>query len=112
MALVAAAALVFLPASSAAAAGPPTISEDGFTDSAITGPNTLEAPTAVQFVPGVSNGRFFVAEKMGVVKMFDGPGDGSATQVIDLRTAVADFGDRGLLGMALAPSFTTSGGDM
>jgi glucose/arabinose dehydrogenase len=105
-------ALLLITAGPAAADGPPAIVQDGFTDSAITGPGTLDGPTAVQFVPGVSNGRFFVAEKNGLVKMFNAPGAGTFTQVIDLRTAVADFGDRGLLGMALSPSFSTSGGDM
>jgi glucose/arabinose dehydrogenase len=105
-------ALLLLTAGPAAAVdGPPTIVHDGFTDSAITDPGDIDGPTAVQFVPGVSDGRFFVAEQKGVVKMFPGPNQ-APTTIIDLQTAVANFGDRGLLGMALSPSFTTSGGDM
>ena len=105
-------ALLLVGAGPAAATGPPTIVPSGFTDSAITGPDTLGEPTAVQFVPGVSTGRFFVAEKSGLVKMFDGPGDGTPDTIIDLADKVQNFGDRGLLGMALSPSFSTSGGDM
>jgi glucose/arabinose dehydrogenase len=94
-----------------ALADPPTIVHPGFVDSAITNLGDLDGPTAVQFVPGVS-GQFFVAEKKGVVWKFDQPNDPTPTQVIDLRAEADESGDRGLLGMALAPSFTSSGGDM
>ncbi len=66
----------------------------------------LTRPTAVRFA---ADGRVFVAEKSGLVKVFDGPGDATATTAIDVRTAVHDFWDRGLLGLALDPSFEANG---
>ena len=66
---------------------------------AITG---LSQPTAVRFSP---DGRVFVAEKSGLIKVFDGLGDTTATTFADLRTKVHNFWDRGLLGLALDPEF-------
>ena len=62
----------------------------------------LSNPTAVQFA---SDGRIFVAEKRGVIKVFDGLGDTTAVTFADLRTEVYNFWDRGLLGLALHPGF-------
>jgi glucose/arabinose dehydrogenase len=59
-------------------------------------------PTVVRFA---SDGRVFVAEKRGVIKVFDSLTDTSPTVFADLRTNVYNFWDRGLLGMALAPNF-------
>jgi glucose/arabinose dehydrogenase len=72
----------------------------GFQDtSIITG---LSQPTSVRFSP---DGRIFVAEKNGLIKVFDGIGDNTATVFADLRTKVHNFWDRGLLGLALDPDF-------
>ena len=54
-----------------------------------------------------ADGRVFVAEKSGLIKVFDGLDDTSPTVFADLRTKVHNFWDRGLLGMALAPNFPT-----
>jgi glucose/arabinose dehydrogenase len=62
----------------------------------------LTNPTVVRFVPG---GRVFVAEKGGMIKVFDSLGDTTPTTFADLRANVHNFWDRGLLGMALAPNF-------
>jgi len=62
----------------------------------------LSAPTVVRFA---SDGRVFVAEKSGIIKVFDSLSDTTPTVFADLRTNVHDFWDRGLLGMALAPGF-------
>jgi len=64
----------------------------------------LSAPVAVKFAP---DGRVFVAEKSGIVKVFDGLADSTATTVADLGPNVHDFWDRGLLGFALDPQFPT-----
>jgi glucose/arabinose dehydrogenase/PKD repeat protein len=64
----------------------------------------LTEPTNVEFAP---DGRVFVAEKRGVLKVFDGLDDPSATVVADLRTRVFSGWDRGLLGLAVAPDFAT-----
>lgn len=62
----------------------------------------LQRPTAVEFSP---DGRVFVTEKRGVVKVFDGVEDTTPTVVADLRTNVYNSWDRGLLGLALHPDF-------
>ena len=72
----------------------------GFQDTpAITG---LTLPTVVRFA---SDGRIFVAEKSGLIKVFHGFNDTAPVIVADLRTQVDDYWDRGLLGFALDPNF-------
>ena len=65
----------------------------------------LTNPTAVRFAP---DGRVFVAEKRGVIKVFDSLSDTTPTTFADLNVNVYNFWDRGLLGMTLAPNFPTS----
>ena len=64
----------------------------------------LTSPTAIEFSP---DGRVFVAEKSGIIKVFDGVNDTTPTIFADLRTNTHNYWDRGLLGMALDPQFTT-----
>jgi PKD repeat protein/glucose/arabinose dehydrogenase len=64
----------------------------------------LTNPTAVRFSP---DGRVFVAEKRGVIKVFDSLSDPTPVVFADLNANVHNFWDRGLLGMALAPNFPT-----
>ncbi|MGI8948364.1 MAG: PQQ-dependent sugar dehydrogenase [Ornithinimicrobium sp.] len=64
----------------------------------------LNNPTAVEFAKG---GKVFVAEKSGLIKVFDGLSDTTPTVFADLRTNTYNFWDRGLLGMALDPNFPT-----
>lgn len=65
----------------------------------------LAAPTAVRFA---RDGRVFVAEKGGTVKVFDSVADITAEVVIDLANEVHSFWDRGLLGFALHPDFPST----
>ncbi len=62
----------------------------------------LDHPMAVEFA---ADGRIFVAEKRGVIKVFDSLTDTTPTIFADLRTQVYNFWDRGLNGMALHPNF-------
>ncbi len=62
----------------------------------------LNQPTNIEFAP---DGRIFVAEKRGVIKVFDNLADTTATVFANLSTNVHDQWDRGLLGLALAPNF-------
>ncbi|HEU4491473.1 MAG TPA: PQQ-dependent sugar dehydrogenase [Jiangellales bacterium] len=64
----------------------------------------LTQPTVVRFA---ADGRVFVAEKRGVVKVFDSLADRTPDVFADLNVNVYNFWDRGLLGMALAPNFPT-----
>jgi len=62
----------------------------------------LSLPTVVRFA---SDGRVFVAERDGRIKVFDNLSDTTATVFADLSTNVHAYWDRGLLGMALHPNF-------
>ena len=74
----------------------------GFSDTvAISG---LTQPTTVAFA---GDGRVFVGEKSGLIKVFDSLADTSPTVFANLRTQVHNFWDRGLLGLALDPQFPT-----
>ena len=64
--------------------------------------SNLNQPTVVRFA---RDGRVFVAEKSGLIKVFDSLSDTTASVFADLRTVVHNFWDRGLLGMALHPNF-------
>src|SRR5215207_8542219 len=74
----------------------------GFTESTVW--SGLGNPTVVRFA---TDGRVFIASKSGIVNVFDNLSDTSPTQFVDLRSKVHDYWDRGLLGMALDPGFTT-----
>jgi glucose/arabinose dehydrogenase len=62
----------------------------------------LTQPTAVRFAP---DGRVFVAEQSGLIKVFDSLSDTTPTVFADLRGEVDNYWDRGLLGLALDPNF-------
>ncbi len=64
----------------------------------------LTNPSNIRFSP---DGRIFVAEKSGLIKVFDNLSDQSPTVFADLRTNTHNFWDRGMLGMALPPNFPT-----
>ena len=72
----------------------------GFQDNVVL--SGLNQPTVFSFAP---DGRVFVAEKSGLIKLFDGLGDTTPTTFADLRTEVHNFMDRGILGMTLDPQF-------
>jgi len=65
----------------------------------------LDQPTVVKFSP---DGRIFVAEKSGIIKVYDDLADPAPKTFADLRTQVHNFWDRGLLGLALHPDFPTT----
>jgi glucose/arabinose dehydrogenase len=62
----------------------------------------LTQPTAIRFS---QDGRVFVAEKQGVVKVFDSLTDSTPDVFADLNVNVYNFWDRGLLSLALHPNF-------
>ncbi|BCJ42132.1 hypothetical protein Aiant_27890 [Actinoplanes ianthinogenes] len=62
----------------------------------------LTQPVDLEFA---QDGRVFVAEKGGRIKVFDGLADTTPTIFADLSSTVHNQWDRGLLGMALAPNF-------
>ena len=62
----------------------------------------LTQPTVVKFAP---DGRVFVAEKSGLIKVFASLTSATPMIFADLRPQVHDYWDRGLLGMELDPAF-------
>jgi glucose/arabinose dehydrogenase len=98
--LVGAATLVAPAPTNAARSTASGVPPSGFSDVvAISG---LVEPTAVAFA---ADGRVFVAEKSGLIKVFGSLADATPTVFADLRTQVHNFWDRGLLGLALDPQF-------
>jgi glucose/arabinose dehydrogenase len=83
------------------AAGASTL-PSGFRDSVVM--SGLVNPTVIQFA---SDGRIFVGQKNGVIKVFQSLTDTNPVTFADLSTKVDDYWDRGLLGLALAPNFPT-----
>ncbi|MGH9368331.1 MAG: PQQ-dependent sugar dehydrogenase, partial [Thermoanaerobaculia bacterium] len=72
----------------------------GFRDSVVF--SGLTQPTAIAFSP---DGRVFVAEKGGRIKVFASLTATTPTLFADLSTKVYNYWDRGLLGLALDPGF-------
>ncbi|MDQ1533663.1 MAG: hypothetical protein QOF28_1424, partial [Actinomycetota bacterium] len=60
-------------------------------------------PTQFAYAP---DGRIFVARKTGIVNVWQ---NGVQHTYVDLRTEVNSYQSRGLIGMALSPSFATNG---
>ena len=56
-----------------------------------------------------SDGRIFVAELAGKIKVFDGINDPTPTVFADLSTEVYSYQGHGLLGLALDPPAPTTG---
>jgi glucose/arabinose dehydrogenase len=85
----------------AAAAGPPltTVPPD-FTDTIAF--RDLDLPTSVRFAP---DGRVFITEKKGVIKVYADLYADAPMLTIDLQTQVNSYWDHGLSGLALDPRF-------
>jgi glucose/arabinose dehydrogenase len=98
MLMIAATAAIISPSVARAATLP-----SGFQESIVF--NNLTNPTVVRFSP---DGRIFVAEKRGVIKVFDSVSDSTPDVFADLNVNVYNFWDRGLLGMALDPNFPSN----
>ena len=93
-------ALVVLLGLGMAAAAEAATYPPGFTERTVF--SGLTNPSAIRFA---ADGRVFVAEKSGLVKVFDSLEDPQPDVFADLRTQVHNFWDRGLLGLALDPGF-------
>ena len=88
------------------AATPASSLPAGFNDSVVF--SGLDAPTAIAFAP---DGRVFVAEKPGVIKVYDSVSDPTPTVFADFHRIVYREADRGLLGLAVDPQLGTAGHD-
>ena len=88
-------------AASAAPAGAVTLPA-GFTDEVVT---TVAAPTAFAFTP---DGRMLITTQPGRLRVFGG-GTLVATPALDLATRTCSESERGMLGVAVDPSFAANG---
>jgi len=61
----------------------------------------LDRPVTIRFGP---DGRIWIAEQAGLIRIFDGLEDPRGRIFADLREEVLAVGDRGLLGLALHPT--------
>ena len=84
-------------------AGAASFKQPGFSEAVVF--SGLTNPTAIRFLP---DGRVLVAEKSGLIKLFDDFTDPTPAVVVDLRTRVHNFWDRGLLGLAVDPDFAAN----
>jgi Glucose / Sorbosone dehydrogenase len=75
----------------------------GFRDSVVL--SGMTNPTVLQFA---ADGRIFVGQKNGVIRVFQSLTDTNPVTFADLSGRVHDFWDRGLLGLALPPNFPVS----
>jgi len=66
----------------------------------------LDRPTAIDWAP---DGRMFIAEMPGVVKVVNPGAAPEAAPVLDISRRVTVYGDRGLLGLAVAHDFARTG---
>jgi YD repeat-containing protein len=80
-----------------------TVLPSGFREEVIY--SGLEEPMALSIA---ADGKVFVAEKAGKVKVFEDFEDETPQVFADLRTEVYDTGDRGIMGMELDPDFPAS----
>lgn len=94
-------ALTFLTASPAHAATLPS----GFGERTLA--SGLTRPTAVAWAP---DGRMFIAEKDGRVRVMDANGALQPNPVIDIHSTVNPAGDRGLLGLAVDSDYANPSG--
>lgn len=100
-------------ASTASPVAPATTPADAPPANAELSPVQLERYTSLAFpmmtgLHQMPDGRWLVLEQQGRIMTFR-EGDSQATVFLDLRDRVTSGGEEGLLGLALAPDFATSG---
>jgi glucose/arabinose dehydrogenase len=97
--IIAAGSITSLGLSSTPADAVPSL-PPGFSDTVVM--SGLDFPGAAAFAP---DGRVFMGDRTGTIKIYDNLADTTPTVLVDLSTNVYNQYDRGLLGMALDPQF-------
>lgn len=82
----------------AAAGATPSFTDPGFESLPLA--SGLDLPTDVAWAP---DGRMFIAEKEGYVRVVEPDGALLANPILDIHDHVIPYGDRGLIGIAVAP---------
>ncbi len=100
--LVVACAMVASAAIMAGPASPASAAPAGFTITMLM--KNINTPTNLEIAP---DGRIFVTEMSGIIKVFDNVSDTTATVFADLRDQTFAYDNRGLLGLALDPRWAT-----
>jgi glucose/arabinose dehydrogenase len=95
---------VLLGATAVADATPPSFTNPSFESVPLA--SGLDLPTDVAWAP---DGRMFIAEKEGYVRVVEPDGTLLPTPILDIHDHVLPYGDRGLIGIAVAPA---SGSDI
>ncbi len=88
------------PAAARPAPGEPAGLPAGFSDELVVG--GLDQPTALRFLP---SGDLLVAEQRGVVTRFSASDRSDSSVLLDVRTAVFNWNQFGLLGLGVDPDF-------
>ena len=99
-ALLIVAALLPVSATPVAAAGATVPA--GFADETVW--DNLDHPMAIAFAP---DGKIFVAEKRGTIRVYDSLTDQTPSTFADLSVNVDNYWDRGLMGLAIDPSYSS-----
>ena len=60
-------------------------------------------------IANANDSRLFIVEKGGIIKILNANGTVNPTPFLNISTLVGSGGERGLLGLAFAPDYTTSG---
>ncbi|GAL65717.1 PQQ-dependent sugar dehydrogenase [Jejuia pallidilutea] len=60
-------------------------------------------------ITNAGDNRLFVVEQAGIIKILNSDGSVNATPFLDISSIVGSGGERGLLGLAFAPDYSTSG---
>ncbi len=74
----------------------------------IGGTEGLNRPIELATAPGDASGRLFIAEKSGIIKIWNGS-QLLGTPFLDISDEVLDDGERGLLSMAFHPQYQSNG---
>ncbi len=68
--------------------------------------NTFNEPVEMAHA---NDNRLFIVEKSGIIKILNNDGSVNATPFLDISSIVGSGGERGLLGLAFAPDYDTTG---
>ena len=66
-------------------------------------------PTEITNTGDLTDNRLFIVEKSGIIKILNANGTTNTTPFLNISSIVGSGGERGLLGLAFAPDYSTTG---